>query len=68
LTGGEPPDDYKFFCFDSRPSIVEVDTSRFAGLRRAFHDLDWRRLDITFVDPPIDGEVPRPASSGPFGT
>jgi hypothetical protein len=58
--GGPPPDDYKFFCFDGVPRMIEVGTDRGTLLRRAFYDPDWHRLDLEFVDPPILYEVRKP--------
>jgi hypothetical protein len=58
--GGPPPDDYKFFCFDGVPRMIEVGTDRFSGLRRAFYNPEWHRLEFAFVDPPIPYEVRKP--------
>lgn len=58
--GGPPPDDYKFFCFDGIPRVIEFDTSRFTGMRRDFYDTDWRLLDFAFVDPQSGIDHPRP--------
>ena len=58
-TGGAP-NDYKFFVFDGKVRLIQVDAGRFAEHRRSFFDTDWRRLDFTLLYHPIAGDVPRP--------
>lgn len=40
--------DYKFFCFDGKPLIVDVLTGRNTaeGLHEDFFDMDWKHLDV----------------------
>jgi hypothetical protein len=42
--GGEPPWDYKFFCFHGEPRYVQVDYGRFGHHTRALYDIDWNRI------------------------
>lgn len=58
---GEPPADWKFFCFHGRVDCVQVDLDRFRGHRRNFYDRDFRPLDLRFKYPRHDGPVARPA-------
>ncbi len=46
---GQPPIDYKFFCFDGNPVFVQVDTDRFKSHNKQFVDLNWNALQ--FYDP-----------------
>ena len=40
--------DYKVFCFDGIPQLIQVDYDRYNGHKRQFFDCDWNRLDISF--------------------
>lgn len=54
------PLDFKFFAFDGRPAIIQVDASPFSGHTRSFYDLDWKPLPIALTYPNIPNEVARP--------
>jgi hypothetical protein len=41
---GEPPSDYKFFCFHGKPVFVQVDYDRFIRHERALYTADWKKL------------------------
>lgn len=41
---GEPPWDYKFFCFYGIPRYVQVDYARFTHHTRAIYDTKWQRV------------------------
>lgn len=43
---GNPPMDYKFFCFDGKPKMIQVDFNRFSNLKRNFYDIEWNFLDV----------------------
>ncbi|MHB1314473.1 MAG: ATP-grasp fold amidoligase family protein [Christensenellales bacterium] len=38
---GEPPADYKVWCFGGKPAYIVVDTDRFCGHKRDMYDTDW---------------------------
>jgi len=57
---GAAPADYKFFCFHGQPVMIQVDTGRFSGHRRAFYSAEWELLDIALTYPPIGRPVARP--------
>jgi len=57
---GTVPPDFKFFVFDGKPAIIQVDASRFTGHTRALYDLQWRRLPVTLQFPPVPNETPPP--------
>lgn len=43
--------DYKIFCFNGEPKLIEVDFDRFRGHKRNVYDLDWRLLDLVIQYP-----------------
>lgn len=45
---GRPPNDYKFFCFDGKPIMIQVDKDRFSTHKRNLYDLDWNKLDVKY--------------------
>lgn len=55
--------DYKFFCFDGEPKLIQVDFGRFSNHRRNIYDTDWNLipLSIKFPDDPTV-EIPRPST------
>jgi len=52
--------DYKFFCWRGEPRVVQVDTDRHLGHRRAFFDVHWNPLPITMSHPGPDMELHEP--------
>lgn len=48
--------DYKIFCFNGEPKIIEVDFDRFTDHRRNIYDLEWNLLDVE-IEHPSDKEV-----------
>lgn len=58
---GKELKDYKIFCFEGEPKIVQVDYDRFSNHRRILFDTDWNRLPFT-LGFPTDWEclIPRP--------
>lgn len=46
--GGALPKDYKIFCFNGTPRIIQVITDRGVGQpKRYFYDLEWNVMDLT---------------------
>lgn len=39
---GRAPFDYKFFCFDGTPKLIQVDTDRFSRHTRNIYDTNWQ--------------------------
>lgn len=58
---GQSPADYKFFCFDGVPRIVQVDVDRFSNHTRNMYDMDWNLLDFGLLYPKCGREIPRPS-------
>ncbi len=57
---GQPPYDYKFFCFNGVPRLVQVDIDRFSDHTRIFYDLNWRKQPFSLLYPASSREIPRP--------
>ena len=43
--------DYKFFCFDGEPRLIQVDFNRFTNHERNIYDLTWTLLDVEIQYP-----------------
>lgn len=46
---GKELKDYKIFCFNGDPKIIQVDTGRFTEHKRNLYDLDWNLLEFKYV-------------------
>lgn len=57
---GQPPYDFKIFCFNGNPKFVQVDTDRFSGHRRSFYNLKWEQLPFGLEYPLENRQVSRP--------
>jgi hypothetical protein len=58
---GEPPKDYKIFCFNGEPKLVQVDIDRFNNHRKNFYTLDWRFVELEIKYPSDKSiEIPKP--------
>ena len=38
--------DYKFFCFNGEPKVIQVDYNRFTDHKRRLFSADWKELDV----------------------
>ncbi len=52
--------DYKFFCFDGEPHLIQVDIGRRVNHTRAIYDTNWVKQPFTIKYPLYEGEVPKP--------
>lgn len=52
--------DYKIFCFNGEPKIIQVDLDRFESHKRNFYDTSWNRLDLEILYPSVDYNVKKP--------
>lgn len=53
--------DYKVFCFNGEPRIIQVDYDRFKAHRRTLFTPEWERIDATFCYPTdFNREIPKP--------
>lgn len=57
---GNLPQDYKFFMFDGKCKLIQVDSARFGHHRRDLFSPQWQRLDACYVYPPSEISPPRP--------
>ena len=53
------PDDYKFFCFNGKAHLIEIDVDRFTQLRTGFYDPSWKHIPVAYTKAPIQRERPR---------
>lgn len=57
----ESLDDYKFFCFDGEPRLIQMDTGRFSRHVQQYYTTDWQRVDMQVIANPEGTEpAPRP--------
>jgi len=57
---GEPPADYKFFCFNGVPKLIQVDSDRYISHHRGLYDLEWNRLPFSLKYPASKNNVEPP--------
>lgn len=61
LDGDENINDYKIFCFDGEPRLIQVDINRRSAHKRALYTADWQKLPIIY-NKPLANDVPRPSA------
>ncbi len=52
--------DYKVFCFNGRAEFIRYGGERENGLKMAFFDRNWRRIDMSMGYPPLEKDIPKP--------
>jgi hypothetical protein len=58
---GNPPMDYKIYCFNGIPRIIQVDIDRFGSHLQNFYDTDWNFRDVRiWCDNNKDHTIPKP--------
>lgn len=57
---GEPPLDYRFFCFHGQPAVIQVDNHDHSI--NPFYDCDWNKLDLHYRDDAPRPDIARPAN------
>ncbi len=57
---GNLPVDFKVFCFQGEPKLIQVDFDRFTEHKRDFYDLNWRKLDLEILYPNTDFYIEKP--------
>jgi hypothetical protein len=58
---GEAANDYKFFVFNGKVFMVQVDVDRFTEHRNAVFTPDWERIQVNYLCPPANRPIPKPA-------
>ena len=59
FNGAHTPDDYKFFCFNGKACLIEIDVDRFTRPRMAFYTPDWEHIPAAYKHAPILRTRPR---------
>lgn len=54
------PADYKFFCVNGAPKLIEVDVDRYQDHKRKFFDADWNKQDFSIQHPQYDLLIKKP--------
>ena len=57
---GTVPEDYKFFCFNGRVELIQIDFSRFENHRRNLYDRDFNLLPATLKYGPYNQPFKKP--------
>lgn len=60
IFGSDTIEDYKIFCYEGEPRIIQVDVERFTGHKRKFFDAEWNELDFSIIYPRASYAIPRP--------
>jgi hypothetical protein len=58
--GNDQVTDYKFYCFQGRPAVIQLDINRRGDHRRTFYSNRWQLLPCVGVEPQPDLPPPRP--------
>jgi len=53
-------EDYKFFCFNGKVKLIQVDIDRRTNHKRAIYDTDWKQLQFSIAHPKAEQGIPRP--------
>jgi hypothetical protein len=57
---GNIPSDFKFFCFNGKPTFVQLDLDRFGSHNRVFYDMEWRVQPFEYLYPKSNKTTVRP--------
>ncbi len=61
--GSDQLTDYKVYCFNGIPKLIQVDYDRFTNHKRQFYDTEWHLTDIAWHIPSDKSKVlPKPAN------
>jgi hypothetical protein len=55
-------EDFKVFCWNGAPKLVQQDFDRYTNHTRKYFDTDWNELDFSIIYPRSNAPAPRPAS------
>lgn len=50
----QPPEDYKFFCFDGVVKMIQVDVDRYTDHKRNLYNREFELLDVSYTYPNFD--------------
>ena len=54
------PKDYKFFCFNGKVKIIQIDYNRFGKQKRNLFDCNFNRIDGELLYPPYEKNTKKP--------
>lgn len=54
------PEDFKFFCFNGRAELIQVDFDRFGNQKRNLYDRNFNKINATLLYPNYPGDVKKP--------
>jgi hypothetical protein len=60
------PNDYKFFCMNGEPRLIQVDSDRYTAHTRSLFDTHWNQLPYSFVYPLTVPPPPVPGNLAPM--
>ena len=60
IFGNTNVEDFKIFCFNGEPRIIQVDVDRHIDHTRKYFDTDWNELDFSIIYPRALVALPRP--------
>lgn len=49
IFNSENPSDYKIFCFNGKPKMVQVNLNRYSNHSRNFYDIQWNEMDFSML-------------------
>ena len=52
--------DYKIFCVNGEPKLIQVDVDRYVVHKRKYFDAQWNELDFSIKYPRTEKIIPRP--------
>lgn len=52
--------DYKFFCFNGKAKLIQVDSDRYLGHKRDLFDINWKKLPIVLQHPNSKKPIVKP--------
>ena len=53
-------EDYKFFCYQGKPKIIQVDIDRRTNHTRKYYDSSWEELPFSILHPKANGAIEKP--------
>lgn len=57
---GQPPMDYKFFCFDGEPLFIQVDIDKYGEPRRNIYNCNWQLQEFRIRHRNTDEKLKKP--------
>jgi hypothetical protein len=62
IFGSTNVEDFKIFCFNGEPRLIQVDIDRHVNHTRKFFDVNWNEQDFSIIYPRSAAEFPRPST------